>query len=308
MNWKWLLTLLIFAVFLLLPRWHIFAQDAPVAYVVTSTQSVNARSCPHLTCGVVKHFAPGETFNVREVVDGDVVSGSSKWLHVDAADAEAYIHSSLAVPASADSSGPAKAASTVDTEGWIDHRTRQFSLKTPGGYYDGGKLLADEDQLRMLVETYGWDQDETKQNIQSWLNNADMYLFKANCDCWITVRHEDVGSKQILPRQLQAVLVAALESSGVTVLDKQFIDLPAGSAVRISSKWLPEDADPGQENYSILYAVIAPGQLYYLEISTFASTITDDMPYLDAIANSFQVHRTVRDPDDRLVQLELDVS
>lgn len=65
-------------------------------YVVSSSSSINVRSCARVTCSVVGTYAPGEQFSIVDVTTGDLVSGNTNWLHLIYGGRDAYVHSSLA--------------------------------------------------------------------------------------------------------------------------------------------------------------------------------------------------------------------
>lgn len=67
-------------------------------YVIRSTQNVNGRSCPSISCRVVRTYSPGQAISVAETVQGDAVSGSVQWRRIDNATEEIYIHASVTFP------------------------------------------------------------------------------------------------------------------------------------------------------------------------------------------------------------------
>ena len=70
-----------------------------IPYVVVGRGSINARSCPMLSCNVVRQLTSGEEFAVVGISDGDAVNGSTQWLHFIENGTDIYVHSSLAIPA-----------------------------------------------------------------------------------------------------------------------------------------------------------------------------------------------------------------
>jgi hypothetical protein len=91
--------MILIAVFLIVGSWsNVQAQEAPTTYIITSQQSVNGRTCPQLTCTVVRTFAPGEELTATEIVAGDTVNGNDQWPHVSLDGEDLYVHSSLAAP------------------------------------------------------------------------------------------------------------------------------------------------------------------------------------------------------------------
>ncbi|MDE0327557.1 MAG: hypothetical protein OXH77_11720 [Anaerolineaceae bacterium] len=73
---------------------------SPVAqtyFVISSRAFVNARSCPDISCGVLREPARGSKVAVLEEVEGEEVGGSSSWWRVvlPGESREAYIHGPL---------------------------------------------------------------------------------------------------------------------------------------------------------------------------------------------------------------------
>ncbi len=76
---------------------------ALIAYRITGTVAVEARSCANATCRVVLTFQPGQTIGAVEIVPGSTIKGrtGTKWLKIPNGNSFVYVHSSFAEPASA---------------------------------------------------------------------------------------------------------------------------------------------------------------------------------------------------------------
>jgi hypothetical protein len=64
-------------------------------YYVNSQSNINIRSCTRTTCSIVTTLSPGAEVLVINEVEGQTVSGSTAWYHVEVSNQTAYIHRSL---------------------------------------------------------------------------------------------------------------------------------------------------------------------------------------------------------------------
>ena len=65
-------------------------------YVISSSSSINARSCASTDCEVVAQLSPGTTISVLGNTAGQAVSGNTSWFEIRLDGEIAYVHSSLA--------------------------------------------------------------------------------------------------------------------------------------------------------------------------------------------------------------------
>lgn len=170
-----LLCILFVIAFYVLPAATLSAQQTE-RYVVTSRQAVNARTCPRVTCGVARTFAPGEALLVNAVVEGESVSGSNEWLRISENGRDVFVHSSLAArsPDSVEAEEEKSSApGTVNTSRWVERRIDSALLTTPRSWMTQTEILADEELIEALAEWYGMETDELIEAIEADIaNNA----------------------------------------------------------------------------------------------------------------------------------------
>lgn len=290
MTAKSILRLVLAIVFCTLTFQFVAAQDAPATYVVTSNQTVNARSCPRLSCGVVTHFASGETFEVTTTVEGDVVSGNNRWLEVQADSEAVYVHSSLA--SLSEGSGTSitdTAVTSVDMSTWEEFRTADFTLKAPSDWFDASDLLSDEKLLRELAKMMDEDPDALAEAWQDILAYDDAYLFSFTDGCWAVVWHEELRGRNATLQVVQAYMAAHAEMNGATVLSQQLVDLPAGSAARLQIRSTQNQGNHAQQWDEVLYGLLTSDRIYYLDFVSPTAWFSTEEPIMDAIASSFQL-------------------
>ncbi|MEO8391806.1 MAG: hypothetical protein ABI700_02335 [Chloroflexota bacterium] len=290
MTIKSIFTSVLLIIVCLMPLQFVGAQEVPAMYIVTSSQAVNARSCPRLSCGVLKHFAPGETFYVSDVVEGETVTGSRQWLQVEDSKTTMYVHSSLATPSPNGSPNPAGSMTSteVNTDDWTDHNTDTFSVKASSDFYAGAELLADEKLLGFIAKGYQ-DPEGFVASIRDNQKNADLFLLNPIENIWVSIGHDDVGKAGIALHVLQENMIAAAKENGADVLSEAIVVLPAGSAVRLdlNTTATGNHSEPWKD---IVYALVSHNRLYYLDFNGSASTISSDEPIINTIVSSFQVN------------------
>jgi len=90
------------------------------AATYTTTAAANARSCPQVSCSVVRRLAKNTVIEVLAIVEGDRYNGITQWLQITVNGRTAYVHASLAkvtagaLPPSSTTSGTT-GNSTVNT-------------------------------------------------------------------------------------------------------------------------------------------------------------------------------------------------
>ncbi|MBE2270269.1 MAG: SH3 domain-containing protein [Anaerolinea sp.] len=185
-------------------------------YVVTSGRTVNARSCPQLTCGVVTTYAPGTQLEVTEIVSGAEVSGSTQWVRIEDQAGDVYVHSSLVAPVEAAAppvgaptviptitpspipptitptpgsssggglmgalrgTGSDNSASEVDMGDWEEVGTRDFAMQIPPDWADMRDILEDPEFLELVAEVLGTDPDELAETMEYALEEGLLDLF-----------------------------------------------------------------------------------------------------------------------------------
>lgn len=87
---------ILFLCILLLISTAIAKAQEGVIYVVNASDPVNVRACPSTNCAVVTRLQPLAEFMGLEIVEGTMVSGSYRWLHLTYEGADGYIHAAFA--------------------------------------------------------------------------------------------------------------------------------------------------------------------------------------------------------------------
>lgn len=68
---------------------------APAQTVYAVRMRANARACAATTCDIVRVLPPGTTVTILSAEDGEAVSGSTTWYHIEVEGQAMYIHASL---------------------------------------------------------------------------------------------------------------------------------------------------------------------------------------------------------------------
>jgi SH3 domain-containing protein len=252
--------------------------EATTIYTITSSQNVNARSCPRLTCSIVTTLAPGQEFSVIETTDGDAVSDNRQWYHAIVNDADVYVHSSLAAPRSA----PAD-----ETNAWSEYSGPGFTISAPPTWInlaDDPKAISQALDLAAQSDPQVKDMiDAFREQLESGL--VDVLLFDPLTASNVIVLHQDTGFS--IPLSFVEKTVSdQLEAAGGKVLETEYVQISAGEALRIHVQ-----AQPGSglifEQYDYVFA--ASDRLYFIAVTADRALFESASPLFEQIVNSFTI-------------------
>jgi hypothetical protein len=281
----------------------VFAQDAPTPYTVTGEQTINARSCPWLSCPVVRTFAPGDPLSVIEVTPGEVVLGSDEWLRVDADGVDVFVHSSLAAPvpaagrdasedsapqASSSGDNAAEAGAAEATRDWTAHSGAGYSLETPSTWIDVTEFLYDEKYLAVVMEFLGEGSEEGVQTLKTMCGDGacDLVMAEFGGKSGLFMLHVDANG---MPQSAQFgvnVFEQQFKSQGADIINSEVVELPAGEAARFHMMLAIGVAQVEMEY--IVYTVLTGDRMYLLIFYMDSCCVEHYSAIIDQVAASFR--------------------
>lgn len=272
---------------LMLPFSSVQAQtdefDGAVYYVFGS-QTVNARSCPRLTCGIVTTIEPGETLEVLDSVQGDVVSGTSLWFRAIVDGVEVYVHSSLVMRQSGETGKPAQqepstqSADSISTEDWIRYDAPGMSMEAPSAWLNFTGNAAVISYLSVGME------NDASATFQNQLLNA---VFVVDPESGIGVRLQGFYSGRDMPLGVMETNVREnLRSNGFEVIESSIVNLPAGKAVRVDYGVRSEDSQ--SETYECVEYVWFVDRVEFdlYGYNMYGGLTEDQIALIETMANS----------------------
>jgi hypothetical protein len=284
--WKILLILLFFLV-----RFATLSAQEAGDYVVTSSQSINARTCPRLTCDVARTFAPGDVLAVESLVEGDTVSGSDKWLQISEDESDIYVHSSLAEPIPAEIDEPeANVHETVSTSRWVEHNAHYALVVTPRNWMTREAMLEDEELIETLADWYDMEVNDLISEYEEEIAEStfDLALFEPFDGIWFYVWHEDLNGSEMSIEFLKRSILSDINGMGAEVVSDEILQLPAGEAIRFHLRLYEDDRSRLVTSEEIFYIFLDSQHIFYLDCTTTPYTFKNMEPVFDTIAQEFR--------------------
>lgn len=255
------------------------AQDGATPYVVMAM--THARSCPQLTCPVVRTYEPSDPIAVTEVVTGASVFGNDQWVSVKEDGVAFYIHSASVLRLDDGEVATDTGADPLDTSEWVPRETGWFSLSAPVNWRPINSLL--EGDLPDSFNDY-YDSDDL-DSLRQRMARGDLYiLWDVSAGAVLQVTFYDFDMSSVSPESVLVELEDYVIGLGGDILSEAILNLPAGEAARLHGR-----LDEGRfETELLLYGVISDGRLYGLMFSSLWTTNFEDIePIFDAIADTF---------------------
>jgi hypothetical protein len=295
--WKILLILMFFII-----RFATASAQEGGSYVVTSSQSINARTCSRLTCDVARTFAPGDVLVVESQVEGDTVSGSDQWLQLNEDGSDVFVHSSLAAPVpemekTTETEGVLTTETTeletVSTSRWVEHQAHSATITTPRNWMTFEAFLADEELIESIAEMSDLEPDELIAMFEQEIGvevveAADLILIEPFSSVFLVALHIDMDGAELGVNFLKRAMMSQIEGMGGEVLSDEIIHVPAGNGVRVHFHVVDDGSDSAATTEMLFYAIVDSQHTYLLMCGTLSDSFKQMEPVFDTIVQEFQ--------------------
>jgi hypothetical protein len=259
---------------------HRVYSQAMDIYVVSSSQSINARTCPRLDCAIATTIASGTEVQMLNTTHGSTVAGSDIWYRVEYNGEAVFVHSSLLTP---HTTLVAASSVTVNQDNWIEYAHLGFEISLPDSWVN---YTGNADYIDVLVSS-------TKLMMTGG-DEQDTILYATYADTLIVVDPISQASVLVQPTYLGFDIDYSLFVDNCTdsvpnmTGSCEMIELPMGDALH---------GHFYNSAYDVHIYFVSRDRTQYIITVTVLTSSEDLLPIYQAIADSFTIETTqsVRD-------------